>query len=231
MSDARLRELERRWRETGSVQDEAAYLIERKRGGTLSAETLDLAAFLGHAAAVEATGPVSESAGGDWFATLLQRLGPGAAVRVAAAFAQEALSVWESAVPEDRRPRHSVEAALRWAESCPVSDDAVEAAEAAGAEASEAGREARRDRRDGAVVAAAFGAMGAARCAYWAAMGGQWHTKLLEDCRWVAQRCAEALQQGMEDLRATVSARLARQVLTENTSRDNLSEDSSRAHH
>ena len=29
MSDAKLRDLERRWKETGSVQDEAAYLLER----------------------------------------------------------------------------------------------------------------------------------------------------------------------------------------------------------
>ncbi len=34
MSDARLRELERRWKETGSVDDEAAYLLERVRSGT-----------------------------------------------------------------------------------------------------------------------------------------------------------------------------------------------------
>lgn len=35
MSDARLRELERRWRETGSVEDEVAYLRERARTGDL----------------------------------------------------------------------------------------------------------------------------------------------------------------------------------------------------
>ena len=29
MSDTRLRELERRWKETGSPDDEAAYLLER----------------------------------------------------------------------------------------------------------------------------------------------------------------------------------------------------------
>ena len=31
MSDAKLRELERRWKETGTVEDEAAYPLERVR--------------------------------------------------------------------------------------------------------------------------------------------------------------------------------------------------------
>jgi hypothetical protein len=31
MSDQDLRELERRWKETGTVEDEAAYLRERRR--------------------------------------------------------------------------------------------------------------------------------------------------------------------------------------------------------
>jgi hypothetical protein len=36
MSDERLRELERRWKETGSVEDEAKYLAERVRVGDLT---------------------------------------------------------------------------------------------------------------------------------------------------------------------------------------------------
>lgn len=36
MSDSRLRDLERRWRQTGAVEDEAAYLTERVRTGDLS---------------------------------------------------------------------------------------------------------------------------------------------------------------------------------------------------
>ena len=44
MSDARLRELERRWRESGSTEDEAAYLRERVRVGDLTQERLELAA-------------------------------------------------------------------------------------------------------------------------------------------------------------------------------------------
>lgn len=50
MSDTKLRDLERRWRETGTVDDEAAYLLERVRVGDLTRERLDLAAYLGHRA-------------------------------------------------------------------------------------------------------------------------------------------------------------------------------------
>ena len=48
MSDQKLRELERRWRETGSVEDEAAYLRERVRVGDLTQERLELAAYCGN---------------------------------------------------------------------------------------------------------------------------------------------------------------------------------------
>ena len=48
MSDAKLRELERRWKETGAVEDEAAYLLERVRVGELTQERLELAAYCGH---------------------------------------------------------------------------------------------------------------------------------------------------------------------------------------
>jgi len=48
VSDARLRELERRWKETGSVDDEASYLLERVRVGDLTRERLELAAYCGH---------------------------------------------------------------------------------------------------------------------------------------------------------------------------------------
>lgn len=56
MSDARLRDLERRWRDTRAVSDEAAYLVERLRAGDLDPERLRVAARCGHPAAVEALG-------------------------------------------------------------------------------------------------------------------------------------------------------------------------------
>ena len=46
MSDARLRELERRWRETGAVDDEVAFLQERLRVGELELRAVEIAAYL-----------------------------------------------------------------------------------------------------------------------------------------------------------------------------------------
>jgi hypothetical protein len=57
MSDAKLRGLERRWRETGAVEDEAAYVLERMRVGDLRPERVELAAYCGHAGARAALGP------------------------------------------------------------------------------------------------------------------------------------------------------------------------------
>jgi len=51
MSDERLRELERRWRDSGDPGDEARYLGARLRAGGLERRALALAAFLGHPAA------------------------------------------------------------------------------------------------------------------------------------------------------------------------------------
>ncbi len=48
MTDSHLRELERRFKETGSVEDEAAYLLERVRAGDLEQSRLELAAVFGH---------------------------------------------------------------------------------------------------------------------------------------------------------------------------------------
>jgi len=56
MSDERLRELERRWKETASPSDEAAYLSERVRVGDLAVSNLELAANLGHRGAGLALG-------------------------------------------------------------------------------------------------------------------------------------------------------------------------------
>ncbi len=51
MSDTRLRELARRWRETGAPQDEAALIVERIRVGELKRERVRAAAILGYPAA------------------------------------------------------------------------------------------------------------------------------------------------------------------------------------
>lgn len=54
MSDGPLREPDRHLKETGTVQDEAAFLVERVRAGVLSELHLGLAAHLGHEAARQA---------------------------------------------------------------------------------------------------------------------------------------------------------------------------------
>ena len=72
MSDANLRELERRWRVTGSVEDEAAWLWARLQAGDLSEERLELSAYCGSKAAcsqVESAGPESIE---EWSAGLLR---------------------------------------------------------------------------------------------------------------------------------------------------------------
>lgn len=56
MSDTKLRDLEKRWKESHSDADEAAYLRERHRVGDLSEERLQLAAACGHAASQAALG-------------------------------------------------------------------------------------------------------------------------------------------------------------------------------
>lgn len=54
MADNRVRELEQRWRASGSTEDEAALLVERIRIGLLSSPRLCLAVYLGHEAAARA---------------------------------------------------------------------------------------------------------------------------------------------------------------------------------
>jgi hypothetical protein len=56
VGDERLRELERKWKSTRSVEDHAAYLQARVRAGDLEADRLELAAYCGHAAARAAVG-------------------------------------------------------------------------------------------------------------------------------------------------------------------------------
>jgi len=56
LSDERLRELERRWAESGSDEDEAELLREQVRLGGLEPARLELAALLGHPAAGVASG-------------------------------------------------------------------------------------------------------------------------------------------------------------------------------
>jgi hypothetical protein len=99
-SDANLRELERRWRLTGSTDDEAAYLIERVRMGDLTGERLEVAACCGHAAARTATGRPDplQTPFDPWLLGLLGH-GPEVPVQVAILAARVALPTWEAIDP------------------------------------------------------------------------------------------------------------------------------------
>ena len=96
MSDQKLRELERRWKETGSPDDEAAYLLERVRVGNLTQERLELAAYCGHEGARRATQSTLGQAMGalDWVQHLDHWPGTAAiAAVVAARFAVKAVDL------------------------------------------------------------------------------------------------------------------------------------------
>lgn len=63
MSDSNLRDLERRFRASGSAEDEAAWLRARVQAGQLEERKLELAAYLGYGAARIATGEESDGVG------------------------------------------------------------------------------------------------------------------------------------------------------------------------
>lgn len=100
MTDQKLRELERKWKETGSVEDEAAHLRERVRVGDLTQERLELAAYCGHAGATLA---ISEAPSGhssdfvEWFRGLDRW--PGAQIQAAAEVVGHCVSAFRHQLP------------------------------------------------------------------------------------------------------------------------------------
>ncbi len=114
MSDARLRELERRWREEGSPVDGGAFLRERLRRGDLTLARLELAAYCGDEAALRALDgaiePYTARAPG-YFLHLMP--GQGGVPHVALAAAEVALPVWERAAPDQTWMRVGLEGARR----------------------------------------------------------------------------------------------------------------------
>lgn len=108
MSDERLRQAERLFQETGSVEDEARYLLERVRAGSLNRERLELAAYCGHEASKLAVGGQEPeiAAGGGWEAQRDQATAWLLAVprpfsrRVALICARLVSPAWEEFFPE-----------------------------------------------------------------------------------------------------------------------------------
>jgi hypothetical protein len=95
VSDARLRELERRWKSSGTVEDEAAYLLERVRVGNLTENNLHLAAHCFHPAAMtantESTCCIEARRSAFWAIRALAPLSPEAIERFCISFAWIAL--------------------------------------------------------------------------------------------------------------------------------------------
>lgn len=121
MSDADLRELERRFRASGSVDDEAAWLRARVRTGVLEIRNLELAANCGHEAAQiaalrEGLSPGQERlnygtalAYSRAWAKPVEAHGHEARLRSILALAHAALAVFERCHADDRRPRGLLE--------------------------------------------------------------------------------------------------------------------------
>lgn len=117
MSDERLRELERRWKETGAVKDEAAFLLERVRAGQLPQERLELAARLGVQAANTALGRTATKVVLDEVPVTSAE----EAVRMAVAAARVPMPYWldkHKDTPIAAQAREAIERAEKWA-LCP----------------------------------------------------------------------------------------------------------------
>lgn len=125
MSDERLRELERRWRETRAADDEAAYLAERVRVGDLTSERLSLAAYVGHPAAAKAIGDGPSDTLLDPIELVegLERWGRAVTVRACVAAATSILRWWERDHPTDGSVARTLEAVRAWTD-CPCSSHA-----------------------------------------------------------------------------------------------------------
>lgn len=128
MSDVDLRTLARRFRASGSSEDEAAWLRARVQTGELKDGQLRLAAHLGHEAARTALGaaapeptltlrewdhPVEFNALFDTVARAGES-GCEPLLRVVVALARRLLPLFEACEPEDLGPRRAVQVGERW---------------------------------------------------------------------------------------------------------------------
>lgn len=95
MPDARLRELERRWRETGAEEDEVALLTERLRAGLLDPARARLAALLGCPRAGRAMGTVRGDRSLPALAVHLGHDGPVTLARAVIAAARATSWAWD----------------------------------------------------------------------------------------------------------------------------------------
>lgn len=76
MSDEKLRELERRWRETSAVDDEAAWLAERIRAGQVVLDQVEAIAMMGYPAALIVLGKHPAWLAQQSLLTVINQFGP-----------------------------------------------------------------------------------------------------------------------------------------------------------
>lgn len=119
MTDDRIRNLERRWRETGALEDEVSYILERLRSGGLTKNQLGLAAYCGHPAARLALDfePASdEPQDVEGWVSGIQAFEPDRATcaRLELGIAWACLPLFEARYPAVKGPRRSLEAFEDW---------------------------------------------------------------------------------------------------------------------
>lgn len=203
MSDERLRALERRWQETGSMGDGVAYLNEGLRVGVLQRGQLALAAHCGNAAAravLSAAVPLPEPAAalGVWMDDF-RRFGRGSCPRAAAAAARSVLACWRTEFPDS----DELERAVAAAEAC-AQDPSRPRGEAAELAASWAAAAALRAQ----TVPAYLAASAVEAACHVAARSGR-KQQAADPDRWLS-RCAQqaALATSPDAVRRAVSAAL-----------------------
>ncbi|MCA8922058.1 MAG: hypothetical protein KDD82_09630 [Planctomycetes bacterium] len=112
--DRRHRDLERTWRSSGSVDDEARWLTARVRGGELSLVRLELAACCDHPGAERALVGLGAPALHTSWVTDVRRWGEAVCLRSSLWAARRALPVWQSAFATDPRPARALRLVEDW---------------------------------------------------------------------------------------------------------------------
>jgi hypothetical protein len=223
VSDARIRELERRAAE-GDPDARARHLKARVRAGELTAAHVALAASLGHAAARELDPvPLEDWADGDACRDAIRAardlLGETLPARVAADWAERVLSIWEAKHPDADRPRKAIDAARAWA-TCPCDEHRKAAANAANAaadaayaaraaDAADYAADASYAAADAAAADAASDAAYAARAAYAAAYADASYASVDADAAYAAADAAYAAAATADAAYATANAAYA----------------------
>lgn len=154
MTDHSLPELERRWQESGSEEDEVALICARVRAGQLSERRLLLAAMLQYPPAESANRlPLPQYHPHEFHRWLSEfaREGREPLVRLAIAWARCAALTWAEVYPEDNRPQET----LRNLEDCVLNptDELAEEVESRWFSEAEEWGEVYGDDKDGAQAA------------------------------------------------------------------------------